>query len=81
VPPTWIKPQLAALVKKPPEGDDWRHETKFDARARNDPSALLGVWGGRGDAILIAGTVSSRDPCKQLAQNMALLGGSHDGSP
>jgi DNA ligase D-like protein (predicted ligase) len=28
--PTWIKPQLAALVKKPPEGDGWLHEIKFD---------------------------------------------------
>jgi bifunctional non-homologous end joining protein LigD len=29
-PPSWIKPQLAALVKKPPDGDDWLHEIKFD---------------------------------------------------
>jgi bifunctional non-homologous end joining protein LigD len=28
--PTWIKPQLAALVQAPPEGDDWLHEIKFD---------------------------------------------------
>jgi bifunctional non-homologous end joining protein LigD len=28
--PTWIKPQLAALVKTPPEGDGWLHEIKFD---------------------------------------------------
>jgi bifunctional non-homologous end joining protein LigD len=29
-PPAWIKPQLAALVKKPPDGSDWLHEIKFD---------------------------------------------------
>jgi hypothetical protein len=29
-PPTWIKPQLAALVKTAPDGPDWLHEIKFD---------------------------------------------------
>jgi DNA ligase D-like protein (predicted ligase) len=29
-PPKWIKPQLAALVKKAPEGPDWAHEIKLD---------------------------------------------------
>jgi ATP-dependent DNA ligase len=28
--PTWIKPQLAKLVEKPPDGPDWLHEIKFD---------------------------------------------------
>jgi DNA ligase D-like protein (predicted ligase) len=28
--PTWVKPQLAALVKKVPEGSDWLHEIKLD---------------------------------------------------
>jgi DNA ligase D-like protein (predicted ligase) len=28
--PTSIKPQLAALVKPPPEGEGWLHEIKFD---------------------------------------------------
>jgi ATP-dependent DNA ligase len=28
--PTWIKPQLAALVKTAPDGADWLHEIKFD---------------------------------------------------
>ena len=28
--PTWIKPQLAALVKAAPDGADWLHEIKFD---------------------------------------------------
>jgi len=28
--PTWIKPQLAALVTKPPAGDDWLHAIKLD---------------------------------------------------
>ena len=29
-PPTWVKPQLAALVKKAPDGPDWLHEMKLD---------------------------------------------------
>jgi bifunctional non-homologous end joining protein LigD len=29
-PPTWIKPQLAKLVEKAPEGFDWLHELKLD---------------------------------------------------
>lgn len=29
-PPTWIRPQLAALVKEAPEGPDWLHEIKLD---------------------------------------------------
>jgi bifunctional non-homologous end joining protein LigD len=29
-PPTWIKPQLAALVKEAPNGSDWLHEIKLD---------------------------------------------------
>jgi ATP-dependent DNA ligase len=29
-PPTWIEPQLAALVKKAPDGPDWLHEIKLD---------------------------------------------------
>jgi ATP-dependent DNA ligase len=29
-PPTWIKPELAALVKVAPDGPDWLHEIKFD---------------------------------------------------
>jgi hypothetical protein len=28
--PTWIKPQLAALAKTPPEGNDGLHEIKLD---------------------------------------------------
>jgi hypothetical protein len=28
-PPTWIKPQLAALVKAAPNGPDWLHEIKL----------------------------------------------------
>ena len=28
--PTWIKPELAALVKAAPEGTDWLHEMKLD---------------------------------------------------
>jgi hypothetical protein len=31
-PPTWIKPQLAELVEKAPDGPDWSHEIKFDVR-------------------------------------------------
>lgn len=29
-PPTWIKPQLAKLVEKAPDGPDWLHEIKLD---------------------------------------------------
>jgi bifunctional non-homologous end joining protein LigD len=28
--PTWIKPQLAKLVEKAPDGPDWLHEMKLD---------------------------------------------------
>jgi ATP-dependent DNA ligase len=28
--PTWVKPQLAALVKSAPDGPDWLHEIKLD---------------------------------------------------
>jgi len=29
-PPTWVKPELAALVKAAPDGPDWLHEIKMD---------------------------------------------------
>jgi len=29
-PPTWVKPQLAALVKQAPDGPGWLHEIKLD---------------------------------------------------
>jgi DNA ligase D-like protein (predicted ligase) len=29
-PPTWIKPQLAKLVERAPDGPEWAHEIKFD---------------------------------------------------
>ena len=29
-PPTWVKPQLAKLVEKAPDGPDWFHEMKLD---------------------------------------------------
>jgi bifunctional non-homologous end joining protein LigD len=29
-PPDFIKPQLATLVERPPKGDNWVHEIKFD---------------------------------------------------
>jgi len=29
-PPAWIKPQLAKLVEKAPDGVEWAHEIKFD---------------------------------------------------
>jgi bifunctional non-homologous end joining protein LigD len=28
--PRWVKPQLAALVTKAPDGPDWLHEIKLD---------------------------------------------------
>ena len=30
LPPAWIKPQLAKLVEKAPDGPEWAHEIKFD---------------------------------------------------
>jgi ATP-dependent DNA ligase len=42
-PPAWIKPQLAALVDKAPDGPDWLHEIKFDGyrmHARLDRGAV-----------------------------------------
>jgi ATP-dependent DNA ligase len=29
-PPAWVKPQLAKLVEKAPDGPDWLHEIKMD---------------------------------------------------
>src|SRR5215470_14346786 len=29
-PPAWIKPQLAKLVERAPDGPDWLHELKLD---------------------------------------------------
>jgi ATP-dependent DNA ligase len=29
-PPIWVKPQLAKLVERAPDGPDWLHEIKFD---------------------------------------------------
>jgi len=29
-PPGWIRPQLALLVKRTPDGPDWLHEIKYD---------------------------------------------------
>ena len=29
-PPTWVKPQLAKLVEKAPDGLDWIYELKLD---------------------------------------------------
>jgi bifunctional non-homologous end joining protein LigD len=45
-PPTWIKPELAALVKQAPEGADWLHEMKLDgyrmhARLENRRVSIL----------------------------------------
>src|ERR1700740_42637 len=29
-PPTWVKPELAKLVERAPDGPDWLHELKLD---------------------------------------------------
>jgi ATP-dependent DNA ligase len=29
-PPHWIEPSIPTLVAKPPKGDRWRHEVKWD---------------------------------------------------
>jgi bifunctional non-homologous end joining protein LigD len=42
-PPSWIKPELAALVKQAPDGPDWLHEMKLDGyrmHARIDPGSV-----------------------------------------
>jgi ATP-dependent DNA ligase len=41
-PPAWVKPQLAALVKKAPDGPDWLHEIKLDGYRMH---ARLGAGG------------------------------------
>jgi ATP-dependent DNA ligase len=46
--PTWVKPQLAALVKVAPDGNDWLHEIKFDGyrmHARLDAGRVRIVTG------------------------------------
>jgi hypothetical protein len=44
-PPTSIKPQLAKLVERAPDGLDWLHEMKLDGFIES-PSArlLVGGW-------------------------------------
>ena len=41
-PPAFTAPQLATLVDRPPAGNDWLHETKYDGYR-----ALLAVGGGK----------------------------------
>jgi ATP-dependent DNA ligase len=46
--PTWVKPQLAALVKEAPEASDWLHEIKLDGyrmHARKDPGIAKAIAG------------------------------------
>ncbi len=59
-PPTWVKPQLAALVKEAPDGPDWLHEIKFDGyrmHARLDAGRVQiltrrgNIWTGKYPAI------------------------------
>ena len=62
--PTWVKPQLAALVKKAPDGPDWLHEIKLDGyrmHARLDAGRVKIItrrgndWTQKYPAIAIAG--------------------------
>lgn len=62
-PATWIKPQLAALVKRAPAGSGWLHEIKLDGHrmhARIDPSSVKIItrrgndWTGHYPAIATA---------------------------
>jgi len=49
--PTWVKPQLAALVKQAPDGSDWLHEIKLDGyrmHARLDAGRVQ-ILTGRGN--------------------------------
>src|SRR6266851_2250992 len=40
-PPAWVKPQLAALVKKAPDGPDWLHEIRSYEFYRGAFSAVI----------------------------------------
>jgi hypothetical protein len=46
--PIWVKPQLAKLVEKAPEGHDWLHESKPDQadRAGRLVSLEVCIWAG-----------------------------------
>lgn len=50
--PTWVKPQLAALVKNAPDGPDWLHEMKLDGyrmHARLDINGKVQILTRRGN--------------------------------
>lgn len=49
-PPPFREPQLATLVDRPPTGNDWLHETKYDGYR-----ALVAVGGGRAVAYSRSG--------------------------
>src|SRR3954471_11125872 len=53
-PPAWIKPQLAKLVEKAPDGPDWLHELKLDGyrmHARLDAHRVQ-ILTRRGNGVL-----------------------------
>jgi hypothetical protein len=39
--PAFVKPQLAAVAKKAPDGPDWLHEIKLDGYKRRPTVSLL----------------------------------------
>ena len=84
-PPTWIKPQLAALVKTAPEGSDWLHEIKFDGyrmHARLDAGKVQiltrrgNIWT---DKYLAIATDLARLPAKNAYLDGELCGVLPDG--
>jgi ATP-dependent DNA ligase len=75
-PPTWIKPQLAKLVEKAPEGSDWLHEIKFDGyrmHARLDAGRVQ-ILTGRANDWTEKYPAIAKSIARLLAQNAYLDG-------
>ena len=76
--PAWIKPQLAKLVEKAPDGPPWLHEIKFDGYRMHARLAAGRVqiltrqgndWKGKYPAIvksIYAGRVDTGMPVAEL---------------
>jgi bifunctional non-homologous end joining protein LigD len=69
--PRFVEPQLATLVKEPPEGDEWLHELKFDGyriQARLDAGTVT-LWSRNAKdwtaALPTVAEAVGRLPCRQ----------------
>src|SRR5215467_13684023 len=74
--PTWVKPQLAALVKKAPDGPDWLHEIKLDGyrmHARLDAGRVK-IMARRGNDCTQKYPAIARAVARLPAQNAYLDG-------